>query len=105
MNNQQPPKWAPNAIPTTGGWADPKTGEILVSVKGLANAQPRPSRRSVITTVEPVESPTLEIDNTEVELDTTFIELETTPAPVETPTDATPVVQPKRSRGRPKKTA
>lgn len=27
----QPPKWASQCVPTTKGWKDPKTGEILVS--------------------------------------------------------------------------
>lgn len=31
----QAPKWAPDAVPTVRGWADPKTGEILVSQRGL----------------------------------------------------------------------
>lgn len=26
-----PPKWASQCVPTTKGWKDPKTGEILVS--------------------------------------------------------------------------
>ena len=29
------PKWAPNAIATERGWEDPKTGELLVSVRNL----------------------------------------------------------------------
>lgn len=32
---KNPPRWAPNAIATAKGWVDPKTGELLVSVKGL----------------------------------------------------------------------
>lgn len=31
------PSWAKNAVPTVRGWADPKTGEILVSQRGLEN--------------------------------------------------------------------
>lgn len=27
----KPPKWANQCVPTTKGWQDPKTGEILVS--------------------------------------------------------------------------
>lgn len=37
MSNQQPPNWAPNAVPTIHGWVDPKSGELLVSKKGLTN--------------------------------------------------------------------
>ena len=32
---KNPPSWAPKAVATTKGWVDPKTGELLVSVKGL----------------------------------------------------------------------
>ena len=32
---QEPPKWAPNAIPTARGWTHPKTGEILIARRGL----------------------------------------------------------------------
>jgi hypothetical protein len=32
-----PPAFAKNAVPTVRGWADPKTGEILVSQRGLPN--------------------------------------------------------------------
>jgi hypothetical protein len=31
----KPPNWCKNAIATNRGWVDPKTGEVLVSVKGL----------------------------------------------------------------------
>lgn len=30
-----PPVYAPTAIPTNKGWVDPKTGEVLVSIKNL----------------------------------------------------------------------
>ena len=32
---QVPPKWAPDAVPSMHGWKDSKTGELLVSVRGL----------------------------------------------------------------------
>lgn len=37
----QPPKWASQCIPTTQGWKDPKTGEILVggSISNAAIAE------------------------------------------------------------------
>lgn len=37
MYNQSPPNWAPNAVPTIHGWVDPKSGELLVSKKGLSD--------------------------------------------------------------------
>lgn len=35
MKNLTPPSWAPYAIATDQGWTHPKTGEILVSYRGL----------------------------------------------------------------------
>jgi hypothetical protein len=35
MANPNPPVWAPNAVPTKLGWADPVTGELLLAVEGL----------------------------------------------------------------------
>jgi hypothetical protein len=37
----QPPRYAPNAVATARGWEDPKTGELLVSVKGLIDMMPK----------------------------------------------------------------
>lgn len=34
------PNWAPDAIATTAGWVNPKTNELLVSVRGLPGALP-----------------------------------------------------------------
>lgn len=33
--SQTAPYWAPNAIATTQGWVDPKTGELLMAITGL----------------------------------------------------------------------
>lgn len=30
-----PPHWCKDAIPSVRGWCDPKTGELLISVKGI----------------------------------------------------------------------
>ena len=30
-----PPHWCKNAVPSARGWCDPKTGELLISVKGI----------------------------------------------------------------------
>lgn len=35
-NNQTPPVLYPDAVATPAGWADPKTGELLVTVTGLS---------------------------------------------------------------------
>lgn len=35
----QPPAWAKDAIATTKGWVDAKTGEVLVSCNRLENAE------------------------------------------------------------------
>ena len=37
MNYLSPPNWAPNSIATEFGWVNPKTGELLVSIKNLPN--------------------------------------------------------------------
>lgn len=29
----QPPRWCKDAVPTPRGWADPKTGELLISTR------------------------------------------------------------------------
>ncbi len=39
MANKQP-SWAPDAVATTAGWVNPKTNELLSSVRGLENALP-----------------------------------------------------------------
>ena len=39
MSNQKP-AWAPDAIATTAGWVNPKTNELLASVRGLPGALP-----------------------------------------------------------------
>lgn len=33
---KSPPHWCKNAIPSAKGWCHPKTGELLIAVKGLA---------------------------------------------------------------------
>lgn len=38
MNIQNKPTYAPNAVATSLGWMNPKTGELIVSVRGLDNA-------------------------------------------------------------------
>lgn len=35
MKHANPPKWFSNALATDKGWVNPKTGELLISVKGL----------------------------------------------------------------------
>lgn len=35
MSNLMPPRYCPDAIPTPRGWVHPRTGELLVSMKGL----------------------------------------------------------------------
>ena len=46
-----PPRWAPDAVATARGWEDPKTGELLVSVKGLeiaeAKKESKPAKKKV----------------------------------------------------------
>lgn len=56
MKNLNAPKWAPRAIATDKGWVDPKTGELLVSFRGL---------KSLIEKYKPLVSPVLEINEIE----------------------------------------
>lgn len=37
MSTRTPPRWCSDAVATKLGWADPKTGELLVANKHLAN--------------------------------------------------------------------
>ena len=56
MKEQQPPKWCSNAVPTIYGWADPKTGELLVSKRGLKNPIQNYKRNRPIQ-VQPIPEP------------------------------------------------
>jgi hypothetical protein len=81
MSNQSPPNWAPNAIPTVHGWVDPKTGELLVSKKGLTNTVSGygKNRRPLS---QPIKEPlsnnavTLEIETPDTLVENMFVELE-----------------------------
>jgi hypothetical protein len=66
-----PPKWASQCVPTTKGWQDPKTGEILVggSISNAAIAEwhearaPKPAPKKKASKPKPKmikESPTTE---------------------------------------------
>jgi len=35
QDKQTPPNWQKDAVPTVKGWVHPKSGELLVSTKGL----------------------------------------------------------------------
>lgn len=65
----QPPKWASQCVPTTQGWKDPKTGEILVggSISNAAIAEwhearaPKPAPKKKASKPKMIkESPTTE---------------------------------------------
>lgn len=77
MVNQSPPNWAPNAIPTVQGWADPKTGELLVSKKGLINTVERFGKNSRPSIKPVINETALEIDIPDTLVENTFVELET----------------------------
>lgn len=61
------PNWAPHAVPTARGWEDPKTGELLVAIRGIdlelfasesaveANAEPVLLVETQSADVQPVE--------------------------------------------------
>ena len=113
MKNLTPPKWAPYAVATEQGWAHPKTGEILISLRGLKSrieaAQP-----PVVLEIESPEE--CAVKNTFVEITTAeipaVIEISTEPSfegsvaavePVSEDIKETEVVTEKKGRWRPKK--
>ena len=58
---KNPPKFAPNAVATERGWVDPKTGELLVAIKGLEvkpakKAKAAPKKKEPVVEAEPVEA-------------------------------------------------
>lgn len=57
-----PPKWAGQCVPTTKGWQDPKTGEILVggSISNAAIAEWHAARTPAPKPQTLKESPTTE---------------------------------------------
>lgn len=99
MSNQSPPNWAPSAIPTEHGWVDPKTGELLVSKKGLTNVvsgygkNKRPSTKPVEKPASSI-SVTLDIETPDNLVENTFVELEVEPVAQE-------VTKPEVTRRRP----
>ena len=96
-----PPKWAPHAIATEQGWVNPKTKELLISIKGL---------KSKLEALQP--SVILEIENTvDCPVENTFVEITTEEMstevklvlePVSEETVETVELSEKRKRGRPK---
>lgn len=120
MRDQSPPRWARNAIPTTYGWANPRTGEILVArrdlqnpVEGFVRNRPYPIQNQppvvldVKTEEKLVEAVFVEIttqpqfESVSVTDETSFVEVVEQP-PEEQESQSTD--QPKKRRGRqPKK--
>lgn len=73
MKKLSPPKWAPYAIATEQGWIHPKTGEILISHRGLKSMIEKEQKDIV-----------LEIENSkECVVENTFIKVTTDEKPVE----------------------
>lgn len=82
---KNPPHWCKDAIPSARGWCDPKTGELLISVKGIQ-----------FEVKEPVQEVKIKPENVVIETP----RVEETPAPnVEAKEEA-----PKKRGGRKKKT-
>lgn len=95
MKNLTPPKWAPYAIATEQGWVHPKTGELLVSLKGLKSRIEKEQPATVVLEIET--TPECPVENTFVEITT---EESTTVYPISEETETIPE---KKGRGRPKK--
>ncbi len=91
MKNLTPPKWAPYAVATEQGWTHPRTGEILISLKGLKSRIEQEQPSVVLEIETPAECP----------VENTFVEITTEPVSEEI--EVVEVVPEKRGRGRPKK--
>jgi hypothetical protein len=55
------PSWAPQAIATPRGWADPQTGELLVGVRNLTSRM-KPDAKPTEPKAPPIEEVVLEND-------------------------------------------
>jgi hypothetical protein len=118
MKNLTPPKWAPYAVATEQGWVHPKTGEILISLRGLKSRIEKEQPSVVLEIETPAECP---VENSFVEITTeespevienAFVQIITEPSyegsvatlePVSEETKVVEAVPEKRGRGRPKK--
>lgn len=102
MKNLTPPKWAPYAIATERGWVHPKTGELLVSLKGLKSRIEKEQPAAVVLEIEPTVE--CQVENAFIEITTNSgsedSKTELAPAPEELK-EIEPVLE-KKGRGRPK---
>jgi hypothetical protein len=93
-NPQTPPNWAPGAIQTIYGWANPKTGEILVAKRGLNNpvagfvrgrpyVAPEPQQEVIldIKAPEPQQEVILDIETPDILVPSTFVDIVVEPQP------------------------
>lgn len=125
MKNLKPPKWAPYAIATEKGWVNPKTGELLVCLRGLKSMIEKEQPTVILEIETPAECL---VENTFVEITTeeapvivevvteepiVEVEVVTEPSlksidvqvdPIPKETREAEVIPEKRGRGRPKKT-
>lgn len=105
MSNYVVPRWFPTAIPTQFGWANPKTGEILIAIRNLENPVKGfiRNRPYVVPEIEPEN--TFTFDNTDTVVEDVFIDISTTTDQLQNdePVLVEPDIQPKKRRGRPAK--
>ena len=94
MKNMTPPKWALNAVATEQGWVNPRTGEILVSIRGLKSKIEAMQQPPSVVVLD-IKSPE------ECNVETTQFEITTTPALENSIINQE--VSEKKGRGRPKK--
>lgn len=85
-----PPQWCKNAVPSSRGWCDPKTGELLISVKGIE-----------FEVVAPITEVKIEAEDVKVEIETPLIEENVKETPK---AEEIVVEQPKKRTTRKKKT-
>ena len=59
MNSRSnPPSWCPEAVATSRGWCHPKTGELLVAIRGLEIKAAKVE--APVVEEKPVEAPVME---------------------------------------------
>ena len=103
MKNLTPPKWAPYAIATEQGWVHPKTGELLVSLKGLQSRIEKEQPVAIVLEIET--SSECPVENTFVDITTenpdAIIKIISEPSSEEI--KEAEAIPEKKGKGRPKK--
>jgi hypothetical protein len=106
MKNLSPPKWAPYAVATEQGWVNPKTKEVLVSLRGL-KSKINQLQPEVVLDIETLEECPVEIAFVEIvtEQSPKIVENDVDQIVIEKKSEEPDIIAPapnKKGRGRPK---